>query len=65
MIKKCAYTFRQENKHFYNYTLYMTVSVFNKYSFDNYEHNNTPIHNNRYNGRILFQIFSRYYPYNL
>ena len=52
LIKECAYVFRQKNKQFYNYTLYMTVSVFNKYSFDNYEHNNTPIHNNRYNGHM-------------
>ena len=52
MIKKCAYTFRQENKHFYNYTLYMTVSVFNKYSLDNYKYNTTTIPNDRYNGHM-------------
>ena len=40
MIKECAYAFRQKNKQFYNYTLYMTVSVFNKYSLDNYVYNN-------------------------
>ena len=52
MIKECAYTFREKNKQFYNYTLYMTVSVFNKYSLENYEYNTTPIHNNKYNGHM-------------
>ena len=40
--------FRQKNKQFYNYTLYMTVSVFNKYSLDNCEYNTTPIPNDQY-----------------
>ena len=57
MIKECAYAFREKNKQFYNYTLYTTVSVFNKYSLDNYAYNTTPIPNDKYNGHILFLIF--------
>ena len=57
MIKECAYAFREKNKQFYNYTLYTTVSVFNKYSLDNYEYNTTHITNDIYNGNIPFLIF--------
>ena len=54
----------QNNKQFYNYTLY-DCSVFNKYSLDNYEYNTTHITNDIYNGNIPFLIFGGCYPYNI
>lgn len=59
MIKEWVYVFRQKNKQFYNYTLYMCIWPFNfnKQTLDNYMYNTTHITNDIYNGNIPFLLF--------
>lgn len=55
----------QNNKRFYNYTLYMTVRFSINILLTTMCIILIPITNDRYNGHIPFLIFSRYYTYNL